>query len=227
MPTITIANPKGGSGKTTTAMVLGTTLAHQGASVTIIDGDPNAPHADWIDGPSSTTARFLLAPNESRLIDMIDGERTRQQFVLVDCEGVANRMMSRAMMRADLVLIPMAPTELDAKEAARAVALLHDEERMLGRRIPHRILFTSTAARGATREEKEIVASLQRSGVPMLSTQLTERVAYQTIFKRRLTLFELDRRVVSGLDKAIENAIALATEITIIVREILQEREAA
>jgi chromosome partitioning protein len=227
MPVITVANPKGGSGKTTTATVLSTTLAHQGASVSLIDGDPNAPHSDWIDGPSKTAVRFLIAPNETVLIDLIDQERTRQQFVLVDCEGVANRMMSRAMMRADLVLIPMAPTQLDAKEAARAVALLKEEERMLGRRIPHRILFTSTQARGATREEKEILDSLQRSGVPFVKTQLTERVAYQTIFKRRLTLFELDRRAVSGLDKAIENAAALAAEITVIIKEILQERRAA
>lgn len=40
MPVISIANPKGGAGKSTTALVLGTTIAAHGATVTVIDADP-------------------------------------------------------------------------------------------------------------------------------------------------------------------------------------------
>jgi len=42
MPVIVAANPKGGSGKSTTCIVSGTTLASQGASVRIIDADPQS-----------------------------------------------------------------------------------------------------------------------------------------------------------------------------------------
>ena len=45
MPVISIANPKGGAGKSTTALVLGTTLAAHDATVTLLDCDPNRPIA--------------------------------------------------------------------------------------------------------------------------------------------------------------------------------------
>lgn len=41
MPVITVANPKGGAGKSTAALVLATSLAQQGASVIILDCDSN------------------------------------------------------------------------------------------------------------------------------------------------------------------------------------------
>ena len=40
MPVISTANPKGGSGKSTSTLVIATTLAAKGASVCIIDADP-------------------------------------------------------------------------------------------------------------------------------------------------------------------------------------------
>ena len=43
MPTIVFASPRAGAGKSTSAVVLATELAGQGASVTIIDADPNKP----------------------------------------------------------------------------------------------------------------------------------------------------------------------------------------
>ena len=48
MPVISFVSPKGGVGKTTSALILATELAAQGASrVTIIDADPNLPIAKW------------------------------------------------------------------------------------------------------------------------------------------------------------------------------------
>jgi ATPases involved in chromosome partitioning len=41
MPTVVIASPKGGAGKSTAAILLGTELAHAGASVVMLDCDPN------------------------------------------------------------------------------------------------------------------------------------------------------------------------------------------
>ena len=40
MPVITFANPKGGAGKTTTALILANELASKGAKISIIDADP-------------------------------------------------------------------------------------------------------------------------------------------------------------------------------------------
>jgi chromosome partitioning protein len=47
MPTIVIASPKGGVGKSTTANILMTCLAGRGASVIGIDADLNRPQIQW------------------------------------------------------------------------------------------------------------------------------------------------------------------------------------
>ncbi|MGT2516573.1 ParA family protein [Sphingomonas panni] len=46
MPTIVFLSPKGGVGKTTSAMVLANQLS-QAAAVTVIDADPNRPFQSW------------------------------------------------------------------------------------------------------------------------------------------------------------------------------------
>src|ERR687893_469294 len=123
MPVISVANPKGGAGKSTTALVLGTTLASKGATVSIIDCDPNQPIKAWATGSSRSAVRVLSDVTESRIVPVIDAERSERQFVIVDLEGTASRMVSRAIARSDLVLIPMQASAVDAAQAARAVSL--------------------------------------------------------------------------------------------------------
>jgi Mrp family chromosome partitioning ATPase len=130
--------PKGGAGKSTTALVLGTSLASKGASVSIIDCDPNQPIKAWSTGSSRSTVRVLSDVTESRIVPVIDTERAERQFVIVDLEGTASRMVSRAIARSDLVLIPMQASAVDAAQAARAVGLVREEEQVIGRAIPLR-----------------------------------------------------------------------------------------
>ena len=46
MPTISFIQPKGGAGKSTSALLLASELA-KAARVIVIDADPNAPIAKW------------------------------------------------------------------------------------------------------------------------------------------------------------------------------------
>jgi chromosome partitioning protein len=226
MPVISIANPKGGAGKSTTALVLGTTLASKGASVSIIDCDPNRPIQSWAAGESKSPVRVLADVTESRIVPVIDEERAARQFVIVDLEGTASRMVSRAIARSDLVLIPMQASAVDAAQAARAVGLVKEEEQVLGRAIPLRVVMTRTSPQIPTRNEKLILWELQESGVPLMKTHLNQRTAYQSMFTYRLTLDELDPESVNGLDAAVSNAFRLAGEVVEILRT-LQGRAAA
>ena len=56
MPTIVFASPKGGAGKSTSAVVLASELARRGAAVTIIDADPNRPVSAWAKRPGRPEA---------------------------------------------------------------------------------------------------------------------------------------------------------------------------
>lgn len=220
MPVIAIANPKGGSGKSTSALVLGTTLAGQGGSVTLIDGDPNQPLTTWAAGASKSRAKILGGVTESRIVPVIDAERAERQFVIVDLEGTASRMVSRAIARSDLVLVPMQASAVDAAQAARAVGLVREEEQIVGRAIPLRILLTRTSPQIPTRNERLILTELRTSGVPALKTHLNQRTAYQAMFTYKLALDELDPDAVNGLEAALANAVQLAVEVVDIVRSI-------
>jgi chromosome partitioning protein len=223
MPVISIANPKGGAGKSTTALVLGSTLAAQGATVTLIDCDPNRPIAAWAKGSERPGLRVLSEISESQILSAIDAESAERQFVIVDLEGTASRMVSRAITRSDLILIPMQASAVDAAQAARAVGLVREEEQVVRRSIPYRVIFTRTSAAIPTRAEKSIVAEMQRNRIAMLTTHLNERAAFKALFEHRRTLAELDPAAVNGLPAAIGNANKMVGEVVQVVRQVMSE----
>ncbi len=51
MPVLSTAIGKGGTGKTTSTLIVGCELARLGASVTLIDADPNKSLANWANKP--------------------------------------------------------------------------------------------------------------------------------------------------------------------------------
>ncbi len=214
MPVVVVANPKGGAGKSTSTLILAQTLAHLGASVTIIDADPNRPIVEWRGGASKLAIDVVGDATESSVIRLIRDQRSRRQFVFVDLEGTASRLVSRAITQADLVLIPLQASGVDARQASRAVALIHEEEEALdGRAIPFRVLLTRTSPIISTRIEREIVNALTDANLPLMRTRLNERQAYKAVFVRRLALHELDPLKVNGLSEAIANAQQLADEL--------------
>jgi chromosome partitioning protein len=213
VPVIVFANPKGGAGKSTSALILAQTLAIAGASVTVIDADPNRPILDWRSGQSRSTIRVIGDATESTIVRVITEERTRQQFVFVDLEGTASRLVSRAISRADLVIVPLQASAVDARQASRAVSLVQEEEETLGRRINFRVLLTRTSPLIATKLEREIVGVLRSADLPQFATHLNERQAFKAVFARRLALDELDTSQVSGIAEAMANAEKLADEL--------------
>ena len=226
MPVISVANPKGGAGKSTTSLVLGTTLSAAGATSTIIDCDPNQPIKTWATGATQSGVTIIGDVTENRILDVIDAEATVRQFVIVDLEGTASRMVSRAMIRSDLVLIPMQASAVDAAQAARAVGLVREEEKVVRRTIPYRVMFTRTSPQIPTKNEKLIIDELRGQGIPVLTTHLNQRVAYQSMFTYRLSLDELDPALVNGVEGAINNANRLTGEIIELVRALRQRRAA-
>lgn len=220
MAVIAVANPKGGAGKSTTSLVLGTTLAAAGASSTVIDCDPNQPLQTWATGESKSALKVLGEVKEQHIIDVIDEEASARQFVIVDLEGTASRMVSRAITRSDLVLIPMQASAVDAAQAARAVGLVREEEKVMRRQIPYRVMFTRTSPQIPTKNEKLIIDELRTRGIAVLTNHLNQRTAFQSMFTYKLALDELDPTLVNGVEGAINNANRLTGEVIELVRAL-------
>ena len=228
MPVISFANPKGGTGKSTSALILALEMANRGGEVALIDCDPNQVTAGWaqarIDAGREVPFTAISNPGEDKIIDVLDELAGSYPFVIVDLEGTASLMMSRTMSRSDLTVIPMQASPVDAKQAARAVALVRAEEKMLRRDIPMRILMTRNNPAIKTRDEKAIVEQLEAAQVPMLEIPLHERAAYRAIFTYNKTLRELSNKESAGLPRAIENAEGFAYYV---VKAVTEEFNAA
>ena len=183
MPTIVIASPKGGAGKSTAAVILGTELARAGAPVTLLDCDPNGSLSLWADrAPLPPRITLVNTVTESSVVKTIRAYDASGAIVVVDLEGVASRLVSRAISQADLVLIPMRATTLDATVGVRALQLVAEEEEALGRAIPHAVVFTMTRAI-RSKSHTEIDRSLREQGVDIIDPPLMERAAFAGLFE--------------------------------------------
>jgi chromosome partitioning protein len=220
MPTIVIASSKGGSGKSTSAALLATTLAEHGASVTAIDADINRPLSNWAKHAGMTKMLTVISDvNESTIIDTIEEAAAKTAFVIVDLEGTASLTVGFAISRADLVIIPTQGSPLDAAETAKTVRLVKAQEKSLRMKIPMAILFTRTSSAIRPRTLQAIEAEFRRAGIRVLETQIHERDAYRAIFSFGRTLSGLDASQVRNLPSAAANAKEFIVEVVNLLKE--------
>ena len=219
MPTVVFASPKGGAGKSTSAVLLATELAASGAGVAIIDADPNKPVSRWSKLPGRPASLAVIDDvSERTIIRTIEEQAVRAAFVIVDLEGTASRMIPYAMSRADLVIIPTRGSVLDAVEAVAAVREVKQQEEAFRIRIPAAVLFTCTSAAIRPRTLSSIEAEFAANGVPVLRTRLHDREAFRALFSFGGTLASLDPANVRNVPAAMENAQAFAKEVVAVLR---------
>jgi chromosome partitioning protein len=185
----------------------------------MIDADPNKPLSQWAKRPGKPETLIVLGDvTEDSVIDTIESAALKTTFVIVDLEGTASMMVGYAMSRADLVIIPVQGSHLDATEAAKAIKLVRAQERVFKRTIRYAILFTRTSAAIRTRTLQSIEAEFAANNIPMLNTQLNERDAYRALFAFGGTLAGLDPAQVSNITAALLNARVFTQEVVTMLK---------
>ena len=213
MPIISFASSKGGAGKTTSAIVLGTELAANGAGVVLIDADPAGRLAKW----SRVTGlpdgiEVIRSGGERSILDEIDDAAHRAAFVIIDLEGSASRLASFAVGESDLVVIPSGEEQQDADAAVETLAEVSREGRSRGKEIPAAVPLCRTNAAVKSRLEKFIRGQL-RAAAAVFATQLHRRTSFSALHNAGGGRRQLDRDEFNGVDKAIANARAFAAEV--------------
>jgi chromosome partitioning protein len=217
MPTIVFATSKGGAGKSTAAVLLSTELAEQGATVALIDADPNRPLSQWAkrSGTGKPNSLTVIADaTEDTLVDRIEAAARASTFVITDLEGTASRSIVYAVSCADLVIIPTQGSHLDAAESVKTLREVRNVEKIRkAGPIPAVILFTRTSTAIRPRSLQAIENEFVSSGVPVMTTQIHERDVFRCLFSFGGTLRGLDPTQVSNIKAATINARAFAAEI--------------
>jgi chromosome partitioning protein len=224
MPTIVFASAKGGAGKSTAAVLLATELALKGAAVTIIDADPNKPVSEWAGREGRPENLTVVADiSEKTIIDEIENAAQKTPFVVVDLEGTASMMVAYAISRADLVIIPTQGSQLDAKEAGKAIKL----DQAAGEGLRGNDPFTRSCSRGQAQQSAPGRCSTssrnsRKNGIRSFQVQIHEREAYRALFSFGGTLESLNSQFVSNLDIAVVNARAFAGEVISMLTHVKQ-----
>jgi chromosome partitioning protein len=213
MAVISMISPKGGAGKTTAAVILATELARSN-SVALIDADPNQPIKEWGalgDTPANLT--IIDSIDKDKLTDTIEQASKDFAFVIVDCEGRADVVQVYAVGMSDFVLIPTQGSQLDARQAAKALKIIREAARLQGAEKDHAIVLTRTNPTIKTRNLTYVAEQLGAAGVPILKTELNEREAFRSMFSYGGGLDNLPADQVANIDKAKTNARAFANEV--------------
>jgi chromosome partitioning protein len=131
---ITIAQRKGGSGKTTLAAQLAVAYARRGARVAALDIDPQGSLATWIDlrrarlGDETIGFDFAALPGW-RARQWIEDQARTADLIVIDCPPHADTEAQIAVRAAGLVVIPVQPSPLDQWATVATLDLARAERR--------------------------------------------------------------------------------------------------
>jgi len=213
VPVITFASSKGGSGKTTSALLLACEIACT-KSVTLIDADPRKPITTWSKLPNKPENLTVISnESEKTILDEIEQAAARDPFVIVDLEGTASRLTSYAISQSDLVIVTMKEQQQDALAAIEIIKEIHRDMQAVRRVIPYAILFTQSKVVAKSRTARFISRQFRENPqVDTFTTEINERDAFSSIFSVGGSIRSLTPKEVNNLEAAINNVNEFTAE---------------
>jgi chromosome partitioning protein len=217
MKIISFANAKGGSGKTTSAALLGLGLIGRGARVALLDCDPLFPLYHWGNGAVSDHAVIARTADHAKLISEINRFKSRCDYCIVDLSGASAHMRALGFALSDLVFVPMQGSAMDARGASETIGLIKIVAENRRASINTSVLLTRISPHVVTNAVKHAINIVHSLDVPLFPTPIIERSAYRDMFTSSTDLLRTDQQGISNLAKARRDTVQFAdTAITLL-----------
>lgn len=205
MPVITIAQSKGGAGKTTLALALASEFEAMGGSVFMLDADRQNSLLNWYrdriasgrEGASNIKVEDASQLRDADIGAAIAEARKIAQLVIVDSEGTSNFKTAYAAMDSDFVVIPTRSSRLDLERTVETSDMLGK----MCRGVPFRVLITQTGQVARSKAEWEIDKQISNA-LPTFTEQMHTLDAFRAMSNYRMTLSEVENNKLAKTEKA-------------------------
>ena len=177
-------------------------------------------------------------PQAEETVELIDSIGEKADYLIVDLEGSKDQIVTFALSRTDLCVIPLDGSPMEARQAAAAVKLVQTTASMIRAPIAYTLLFTRTNAAFQSTDERDVRAEMSASDIAALSVRVAKRAPYTRIFRDGVLLSELPDIVAKEMEgktasvtekamKQVASAIENARDYAQAVIETLTQERAA
>lgn len=166
---ITVAQQKGGSGKTTLAIHLAVAFAKKGLSTMVFDTDPQGTLSHW-HAQRKAGDIGLIATSGWRLTRDLAMAREANDIIIIDTPPHAEMDIKVSTRAADMVVVPLQPSPADlwaVKETMNTVAAESCHSMVVLNRVVPRAMITN-----------EIKKKLALLDIPVAKASLGNRVLF-------------------------------------------------
>jgi len=187
-----VANQKGGTGKTTLSMNLAAGLSKRGRTL-IIDADPQGSAGQWA-GLSTDERPFpvsviSVAGNLAREVSRM---RQDYQYLVIDCPPTLETGVAQsAMTISDKVFIPILPSPVDLWASVRLADAI-DQVKICNSRLRAYILVNQLEPRNAM--SRSMSQALAEFDIPALQGCLRRRAVYRNSALEGLSVYCMGKR---------------------------------
>jgi virC1 protein len=164
---IAITNLKGGTGKTTSSILLAEALHRVGKRVVVMDADPQASASIWAADAAEDGAGLNFDVQPANVQSIKTGVTDPEVIVIVDCPPVMPQIIEAAINAADHVIIPVSPSGIEVSRMWDTIDVAEEKNKNFG------VLLTSVVQN--TKTLQEVIDALGVENIPVYATRIPQR----------------------------------------------------
>ena len=195
---ISFLNQKGGCGKTTASINLAAMLDSMGYTVELVNLDPQGTALDWATTRANVRSEdeslFRVSQMGTNISREIKSVKRGCDFVIVDGAPQVQALTVQAIKSADIVVIPVQPTQADVWATDMIVDIIKEIHEIRDEKRPETYFMVSQVLKSS--KESGTFAGMIRDGyeLPTLNARTTRRLDYQRVFEGGGSVVDLDEQ---------------------------------